>query len=116
MTRATKLTDEVSEAICAHARMGMPLVRAAALSRINRITAWRWQSEGAAEIDAADDDAELGPRARFALNYGEARAAYLLELSTLTHVAQERRFRVRRTPTAVHTKGFGSALPCSRYP
>ena len=82
MTRPTKLTDEVSEAICAHARMGMPLVRAAALSRINRITAWRWQSEGAAEIDAADDDAELGPRARFALNYGEARAAYLLELSS----------------------------------
>ena len=81
MTRATKLTDEVSEAICAHARQGMPLVRAAALSRVNRVTVWRWQSEGSAEIDAADDDAELGLRGRFALNYGQARASYLLELS-----------------------------------
>ena len=72
MTGPTKLTDEVSEAICTHARAGMPLNRAAALSRINRITAWRWMNEGAAE---------LGPKARFALNYGEARAAYLLELS-----------------------------------
>ena len=81
MARATKLTDAISDAICAHARQGMPLVRAAALARVNRVTAWRWQSEGAAEIDAADDDAELGLRARFALNYGEARASYLLELS-----------------------------------
>ena len=82
MTGPIKLTDAVSETICTHARAGMPLNRAAALARINRITAWRWMNEGAAEIDAADDDVELGPRARFALNYGEARAAYLLELAS----------------------------------
>ena len=91
MTRPTKLTDKVSEAICAHARQGMPLVRAAALSRINRITVWRWQSEGAAEIDAADDDDELGLRGRFSLNYGEARASYLLELASAWKGAIERK-------------------------
>ena len=59
----------------------MPLNRAAALAGVNRITAWRWQTEGAAEIDAGDDDDELGMLARFSLDYGAARAAYLLELS-----------------------------------
>ena len=83
MTGPTKLTNAVSEIICQHARAGLPLRRAAAMAGVNRITAWRWETQGATEIDQVgdDDDAELGPRALFSLAYGQARAEYLAELN-----------------------------------
>ena len=83
MTRPTKLTDRVSEIICQHARAGLPLRRAAAMAGICRITAWRWETQGATEIDQVGDDGddELGPRARFSLAFGQARAEYLAELN-----------------------------------
>ena len=92
MTRPTKLTDQVSEIICQHARAGLPLRRAAALANVNRVTAWRWEAQGAAEIDQAPDDgAELGPHARFALACGQARAEYRAELTTAWKAAITRK-------------------------
>ena len=83
MTGPIKLTDKVSEIICQHARAGLPLRRAAAMAGVNRITAWRWETQGATEIDQVgdDDDAVLSPRAIFSLAFGQARAAYLAELN-----------------------------------
>ena len=70
----------------------MPLRRAAALAGVNRTTAWRWENQGAAEIDQAPDDGEeLSPHARFTLAFGQARAEYLAELTAAWKAAVKRK-------------------------
>ena len=62
---------------------------------VHRVTVQRWMSQGAVEIaeaaEGGDDDAELGPRAEFALAFETARAGYLLELSEAWKTAISKR-------------------------
>ena len=84
MGRPLKLTTDLAEAMCEYARQGMPVGRASALCDVHRVSAQRWLREGAGEVDAAgeDEDAVIGMRGQFAIDFEGARAAYLLGLLT----------------------------------
>ena len=81
MPYPAKLTKALAETMSQHARQGLPIGRAAAISGIHRVTAMRWLREGASEIDQAEDDADLSPRAQFAITFERARAEYVLGLN-----------------------------------
>ena len=95
MGRPLKLNDDLAEQICGFARQGLPVGRAAALVGVHRVTAQAWLAAGANEIaeiaEAGDGDAELGPRAEFAISFEAARAEYLLGLSAAWQAAVARR-------------------------
>ena len=92
MGRPFKLNPDLADQMCGFARQGMPIGRAAALAGCHRVTVQAWMREGAIEIgEAGDDDAELGPRAEFALSFGAARAEYLLKLNTQWQAAIARK-------------------------